>query len=300
MAFVTGSASSIAELLTAIQNACTSNGWTLAGNVLYKGTCYVSLDVSGTTIRIIGGRGIDGSNALTSPSDRGYGYLGVALDGSGSPPATPGFPFPITYFIHINTGPDEVYVVVNYAVTYYQLIGWGQSQMSGLNGTGNWYSGSDGKTTAGGITPAGAYSYNNVGGISSLFCRLFEGNGEGVDHSLDSTTWATDDGGSGPATGQDWYAIYANQPSQWNGEAVLIPIRVYASRPSGYWSPVLECTHARHIHIQNLSDQQVITLGPDRWKVYPWWVRGTTFGLGRAGQSNDSYYAGHALRYDGP
>jgi hypothetical protein len=57
---------------------------------------------------------------------------------------------------------------------------------------------------------------------------------------------------------------------------------------------VLECAHARFVSIANLDDQQIITLGTDKWKVYPWMRRGAAYdGL------NSSGNCGHAIRYDG-
>ena len=289
MAFVTGSASSLADLLTGIQNACTTNGWTLSGSVLHKGTCYMELKVSGSFITLRGGRGIDGSNALANATDQAVANLGIVSMGVG-------FAFPVTYFIHVLASPDEVYVVVNYGVGYYQTLGFGQSGLSGLVGSGNWYCGP---------TISGAHQgFNNPqqaefdalsggGAAFSLFCRengLNAVHSRGVDHGLDGlNTWAE------LGCKYDWASLYWRQPNQWDSESILIPIRVYAQRPSGFISPVLECAHARQVNIANLADQQIITLGTDKWKIYPWWARGAT----NTRVTADSGLGGHAIRYDG-
>ena len=71
MAYETGSANSFADLLAALQAACTGNGWTLSGNVLHKGTCYAEVKLTQTQGSVVwpnsalGVRacnGIDGSN----------------------------------------------------------------------------------------------------------------------------------------------------------------------------------------------------------------------------------------------
>lgn len=301
MAFVTGNANTMADLLLAIQNACTANGWTLSGNVLHKGTCYMEVIISGIgLLQVEGGTGIDGSNNLTGRSNASPSAIGVAFSLT-SPSVTISFTFPLTYFIHINTAPDEVYIIANYATSYYQTLAFGQSQMPGLGASGNWYAGCSARyatQSMGGYSLSGGYHYSSSG-TSELFCAQYSDD-QGVDYSLDGTeSWHTDaNNTSSNMTNQDWSDLFRRQPNAWNGESILIPIRVYAPRTSGYFSPVLECAHARHLSIQNVTDQQVITIGADKWKVYPWWHRGPNFTSGQSATS--SYYCGHAFRYDGP
>lgn len=297
MAYVTGTANSLTDLLTAIQNACTGNGWTLsAGGVLSKGTCFAELKISGTYITVRGGTGVDGSGNLTGACDTTTGRLNsIAGNWHGTVPAAPAFSFPMTYAVHIQTAPDEVYCVVNYAASFYELIAFGQSSMPGLTGSGNWYCGN---------VPDNLYYVPwlsggegaSSGACYSLFARDQNNRGCGVHHALDSATWAV----KGSAT--DASSLFLREPNQWNQESILIPIRVYAGRPSGFISPVLECAHARFVNIANLSDQQIITLGSDKWKVYPWWSRGTPNigGYNVGAPLTYTGVCGHAIRYDGP
>lgn len=281
MAYVTGTANSITDLLSAIQAACTGNGWTLSGNVLHKETCYVEAKVDGASIAVQGGTGIDGANNLTGRSDRSAGMF--PADDS-TPvyylPPGPGISWPMTYHIHVLSAPDEVFVIGNYALSWYQTMAFGQSTMPGLAGSGNWYCADsfdhwidfDSKGLGGVIRNCGV----------SLFAkRTSTPNGCGVDHQFDDQHWSI------AGSYFDWGSLFFRQPNAWNQESVLIPIRVYASRPNGYISPVLECAHARFLSVANMEDGQIITSGPDRWKVYPWWSRQVTS-------------AGHAIRYDGP
>jgi hypothetical protein len=294
MAYVTGSANSIGDLLTAIRAACTAQGWSLSGNVLYKGTCYVELAISGSVITIRGGRGVDGSGNLTGVCNTATGALGRSLKGSTVP--TVAFGWPVVYEVFINTAPDEVYVVCKSGVNHYQHMAWGQSAMPGLVGTGNWYSGvGDGDTYGGFRTDYGEYGYiNSV--TTGLFWRTYE-QPCGVDHALDSPTWSIANANPNGAGFCDEAQAFLRQPNQWNGESVLIPIRVYASRPSNFYSVVLECAGARLVNLANLTDGQIITLGSDRWKVFPFWCRSTVTG---SGAEDGSWYAGLAYRYDGP
>lgn len=298
MAFVTGTANSFADLLTALQNACTANGYALNGNVLSKGTLFAEVTyVAGTypRLKVRGGTGQAGG-VLSGATDRGSATMGFAT--SGSPLGVNAFTFPMNYNIHIGTAPDEVYLFVNYNLTLYQYIAFGQSNVPGLNGSGNWYAGSDvdraSNMTSVDIRTLGGYmenGYLNGGFFQGLNGYPNSMNGA-VDHKLDSATWLV------YGAWNDLWSLIPNSPNSWNGEAVLLPVTVYATRGSGFISCVAELAHARFLAIDNVSDRQVITLGTDKWMVYPWWRRGP-----RAmppGNVADTATLGHAIRYDGP
>src|SRR5699024_24385 len=122
-----------ADILAAVQSACTANGWTLSGEVLHKSTCYVRVAMQGESqISICGGTGIDGSNNLTGGAPN-TNYFGAGY--------SPAMTFPATYHIHVLDAPGEVYVFVNYAVTGWQWLAWGQSNAFGAPGSGIWFGG---------------------------------------------------------------------------------------------------------------------------------------------------------------
>lgn len=288
MAYATGTANTLADLLAAIQNACTANGWALsAANVLSKGGCFTEVKISGAVILVQGGSGVDGSGNLTGRSN--YPAPGMCRTVGFSPPGA--FTYPVTYFIHVMTNPDEVYVYVNYATSYYQWLAFGKSAMPGLTGTGNWFAASFSNFWSVSSSPSqldiGTGKPYNQARPMLLNDASYNGGNGAVDHQLDSATWTID------GSYRDWGVLTSKQPSAWNNEAVLLPIRVYANRPSGFVSPVLECAHARLTDLRYLSDLQVITLGTDKWKVYPWFTRGTD-------ANTTSLTFAHALRYDGP
>lgn len=303
MAFVTGSASSFADLLAALQNACTANGWTLSGNVLHKGTCFAqvtSVAQDFPCLKVLGGSG-QTSGVLTGASDIQGAQLGVVADGGDAtiPPGAVPFAYPCTYDIHIHALPDEVYLVVNYGVSFYQFLGFGQSSAAGLTGTGNWYAATDAQSDRsvsrvdrryiGGYMQSDALN----GGLFMPLDGYADSSANGaVDHQLDAATWLLE------GAWRDWYTPYSRQPNQWNSESILLPVRAYAPRPDGFVSIVAELAHARFVSLGALADQQVITLGSDKWKVYPWWARGAEYD---AAGDHGTYtgLAGHAFRYDG-
>jgi hypothetical protein len=174
MAYITGVANSLADLLTALRNGCTANGWTLSADVLHKGTCYVEVIhkpiIAGFTdkgfLQACAGTGIDGSNLLTGRATAnhfGTGCLGPLGDGT-SVTVTTDWDWPVTYHIHVLTAPDEVYMMVNYgSAQYWQMIAFGQSPAEGCPGTGNWHHGT---------SPQRAQAtWNRLYGSSQVVCN---------------------------------------------------------------------------------------------------------------------------------
>lgn len=295
MAFVTGTANSFADLLTAVQNACTANGYTLTGNVLSKGSLYAQVSISGSNLAVIAGTG-QSAGVLSGTSDVGAAMLGFAT--SGTALSTNGFTFPMPYYCHIGVTPDEVTFIVNPNGTQYQYIAFGQSSVGGLVGSGNWFAGSCPGVNA---TTMSTMDIRSIGGYMQLGGYLNSGLFQGlqgnpasqngaVDHKLDTATWAVNGG-----AWFDAFTLLKNLPSSWNGESSLVPVQIHTARPSGFYSMVAELAHARFVMLDNLTDQQIITLGSDRWKVYPWWKRGL-----RGVYTADTGTLGHAIRYDGP
>ncbi len=297
MPYAYGSAASLADLLTAFQAACTANGYTLTGNVLSKGTLFAQVAISGSQLAVNAGSG-QSAGVLSGASDVAPCRMGFTT--SGTTLGVNGFTFPMTYSVHIGVLPDEVYLVVNLNNTQYQYLAFGQSSVTGLTGTGNWFAASMPAlvSNASGIDvrPIGGYMENSYYIDAGLFQGLQDypaSQNGAVDHQLDSATWLV------RGAWQDAWTLIDNSPSAWNGESILIPVTVYASRPSGFYSAVAELAHARFVRLDSLSDGQIITLGSDRWKVYPWWRR-SPYHTGNYGVSDTGTGTlGHAIRYDG-
>lgn len=305
MAYVTGNAADLSALRTAILNACSSNGWSVSGNIVSKSGCFVDIQVSGATLQILGGTGASGG-ALTGagPSVCKMIAIGaVALTG------------PFTYHIFINGSPDEVYVWVNFGSSYYQHIAWGKSSLT-LPGSGNWYSAFSGSLStvdsvnisydssqqmvlgssgSGNRTPAGPFfSYRGTTNISNANSFLH--------HALDGGTGWSGTAGSG-AGGIAFAAAVAGAPlgitpNNWNGEAPLIPVHVAVPRVSSLFSLVAQLKHCRYVRIDNLNPGQIITIGSEQWMVFPLLQKNSAArepGTGLATTHSGTY--GCAIRY---
>ena len=274
MAYVTGTANDISALRTAIFNACMANGWTLSGDILHKDAVYTRLQEVSGALTILGGTGKDGGNNLTTPGPR---VSRIANDFDTSINLT----FPLTYHVHINTSPDEVYVYVNYLTDVYQWLAWGQSSIL-LPGTGVWY----GATAANAAPYLSAISIGPdfIGGAgfgnpsAMLFWSDPTSNASSdttcfIHHRLDGDSWsgtASIFSAAGKASAFSATSpLHKISPNNYNGEALLLPLPVVIGRPSSLYSLVAQPKHARIIRIDNHSPEQTLTIGGDQWRVYP-------------------------------
>ena len=94
MAYVSGNASSAADVLTALITACTANGWTNTSGVLSKGSVHVRPAIRGTTpqhIRLEFGTAAGFASPGTN-ADTVFPYLNFSNV------------FPVFYRIFVNTG----------------------------------------------------------------------------------------------------------------------------------------------------------------------------------------------------
>lgn len=293
MPFVTGSAGDITALRTAIINACTANGWTLAGDVLSKGTAFLRLQVVGTALESLGGTGIDGGNLLTgvAPHVVRVGSWGV------SP-----MQFPATYEIHIHTAPDEVYCLVNYNVTDYQWLAFGLSSVAGMAGTGMWFGATYFNSPLSdevNLAADGVGTNNNRESVA-LFHHGFAQRQHFVHHGFDSFSWSVEGAlipGSTLSSLKAVAPLYERSPNS-DGDAPLLPLRSYVMRLQNKSALAVDCEHARLVRIDNFEPRDVITIGADKWRLYPWWRKSL---VGRDGgfAITNSGTMGWAIRFDG-
>lgn len=303
MAFYTGNASNVTDLMTALRNACTTSGWTLAGNVLYKGTCYVSTVVTSSAIVLTGGTGKDGSNNLTG--------TGPAVNMGKPIWSGDTCTYPVTYHIHVLDSPDEVYMFINYEVNRWQFLAFGQSPAPGISGTGNWVAATLNQatsfklyiTTDGGgatnatVTSAGLFWFNSFNGGCNSF----------IHHGMDGQAWSggrldgSQESLSTTGVTSSWACrdINTTQPNTWNGQTVLSPIDIYWRRATAKVSLVGQLKHSRHTRNDNYDDADVIDLSPDQWRIYPVHQKNVPSRNGGNGISHSGTFA-IAVRYDGP
>lgn len=297
MSYYTGSAADLEALRTALTAACVTEGWALDGEVLHKGDVHVRLQLSSPYLTILGGTGIDGDNNLTgsAPNISRIGSVaGAALA------------YPVTYEIFIHASPDEVYFVVNTNVDQYHWLAFGLSSVEGLPGTGVWFGASRGANSqqniymdSGGNPASGLPSGECVPALfwheaTSGDSSVIESR---IQHGVDGNSWNLNT--SSYALSAFFMSVLLDtQPNAWNDDAVLLPIRAYVPRASNKVSLVLDTAHARMLRIDYLDPGEVITLGADKWKIFPWY-RKNTGSRSLSSGSNHTGTFGWAIRYDG-
>jgi hypothetical protein len=92
-------------------------------------------------------------------------------------------------------------------------------------------------------------------------------------------------------------------PNLWNDESVLTPCTPYVTRGSSKCSIVADIDILRYLRIDTHFAEDIITLGTDKWKVYPMYKRDTTTRIDFGSSYGPIQHSGtlaYALRYDGP
>lgn len=320
MAYYTGAASNMAALRDAIVNSCLNHGWSWNSttNVLSKGSLFLlltndtlNLSLTGRTSAAAG----DMPNAV---------QLGRLMQKSGA--ATLDVTYPAEWECFVFTNPDEVWFVVRYDVDRYQWCSFGGSAVAGLEGTGMWVaairgpepvnhdvstvvnpfhisstSGGDIRSSSWGLI-SGAWGWTSVAREFSALRDIY------VHSNFDGHGWHLNEASLTAALVgvRAFSQLIQTQPSAWNSEAALIPMRAYKLRPSFKTSLVADLVNMRYVRIDNYVPGQIIELGSERWKVYPWHRRNVTerngIPAGEIGWSNKDHTGtfGYAIRYDGP
>lgn len=297
MSYYTGTAVDLAGLRQALFDACVAEGWTLTGEILSKGTMFLRVQIVSGYLTFLGGTG-QSAGALTGAA------AAVSRIGTLNNIA---IAFPVKYEIFAFT--NEVYLVINYNVSYYQWAAFGKSTVQGLPGTGMWFGAScfasapnvlamvatGGSTSSGYCVPGLFYRHRGFAntGANNLESRIH--------HGLDSLNWSDGVNATNPgaAATDAMTPLLAMLPNTWNSEAILLPIRAFLPRASNKTSLVADLEHARYTRVDNYTPGDIITLGTDRWKVFPWYLKNSA---ARDGGSNITHTGtfGWAVRYEGP
>jgi len=307
MAYTSGTASSMADLKTALENACVANGWTLTSGILSKSGTYFQLTAETAQLTLRGGTGQTGATLDDQPA----GSAGARIINSLGTTWT----YPVNYEIHNFAGPDEVYFIVNYNADYYQHLNFGKSDVLGIGGTGNWFTGSysTAYTSANAGTEFSIYAgatdsfapYNGAN-VFGLFTAYHESSSNSYIHTgLEVTSWKISRNGSvvGTLLPLHWAAgLIHSLPNLTNNATVLIPVKAIQIRNSGGRTIVANPKNARFLRIDYINPGDIITFGAERWKVYPFYRKNASERNGvfiNNGSATHSGTIACAIRYTG-
>lgn len=298
MGYYSGTANDMTAVRTALVNACVLEGWVWDGmtEMLSKGTMFLRLQVVSGYLRLLGRTSLAGGD-MTHVVQMGP-FAGHAAE------PLPALAWPVGYEIFLFD--QEVYCLINYAVDVYQWCAFGKSTVQGLPGTGMWVG-----ATASGVSTN--YSWGIV-------MRTFNGYSSGVGALCPALFWATayapeESRVHSGLDGQGWWMSQGNTnnpvgitsltplisllPNVWNSETVLLPIRAYKVRPSSTISLVADLEHSRHTRVDNYTPGQIISIGAERWKIFPWYRKNVAVRNGGELLAHTGTF-GWAIRYEGP
>lgn len=297
-----------------VSQTVASTAMSSPGRVLSKSGVFFKIAANATNLMCLGCESNSGSNQ--APNHVSVGRLW-------SGPANPTYEivFPCNYEV-FGFG-QELYLVVNYNVSLYQFLAFGKTTVPGIPGQGGWCGGSVGlwsdvANTSGGVAlpfrwdmHGITYSFGNprrniapilfwYRGDESMF-NIPEPRNCWVNHGLDGHGWKWGaNNNTSPIGARGTSHLLRVLPSAFNGDTVLVPMRAYKERPSFKSSMVADLEHARHVRIDNLSPGDIITIGSDRWKVFPWYKKSFTERSGASGEIDHTGTLGLAIRYQGP
>ncbi|MCX5466489.1 hypothetical protein [Acinetobacter nematophilus] len=320
MAYYSGQASSYQELRNVLANACVAAGWTWSDGILSKNAAYIKLTATdalgwGHGLQIWGGTGKSGSDLVNPcPSAHRIGALGH------DPTMIPHVSFPCDYFIFAFDQPvDEIYLIIKYAIDRYMFLSFGLSSLnvgfwlcatvSNAYNT-NWWNASE-MFRSFTIQSDGTYGNQHTDGTSTVATgflwqtRSYNNNGSACTSAYLTLnqSWIT-------SIGNDWGTnkisaissvapLIANQPSLWSANSALIPIQLNVEFPQAKRVLISEIQNARYLRIDNYEPEQIITLGNDKWKVFPFHKKNLAQRNGGEPIDHSGTF-GWAIRYEEP
>lgn len=290
-----------------IANTVSSTTLTQPARVLNKAGVFFRIGTTSSNLTCLGCE----TDLVGSPAPN-YVSMGRIFEKSGQ--ATREMTFPCNYYVFGFS--QELYLVANYDVDSYQFVAFGKSSVPGMVNQGGWcgatlgvegvtasgasanapiwISATDGGQLANARTTSGALGWgNSQSGIDSARNCW-------VNHGLDGHGWTYNGSENDEPIGIGHAKpLIGIQPSEWNSEATLLPIRVYKARPSFKSSMILDLQNARLVRVDNLSAGDILTLGSDKWRVFPWYRKDISNRNGGGGVNHTGTF-GWAIRYEGP
>ncbi len=322
MTYQTGQVANVTNLNSLIRSFAIANGWTANDPYISKGLSNVNLFLADLSIP----HTLEWDYTLMITGANSSAGLQPAMYARSIyiPPSS----WPVTYHLQSWTNPDMIVCILNYDTDRIQVIFFGDMvkvHNSAFVG-GNMFFASRGATHP--LTSAGLYSltdtvlnagthfgtqdtgiYNSPSSIPFASVNSQDTPGMGIHVEIDGTIW---DGGYADNFSTDQckvsltdYTVSSlfRSPNAWNSQSHLIPMHLQFAMADSLFGYMGYVEHLRLIRVDNYNIGDIITLGTDKWKIYPWVKKSTIARNGTQLNSSDGYYhsgtVGLAVRYDG-
>ncbi|MFT0211835.1 hypothetical protein VQ643_04365 [Pseudomonas sp. F1_0610] len=280
MAYIKSTANSIVAIQTLLVDACQEQGWIWDSvqNQLSKNTMQLQLNILADNLRIRAKHKNEGNYSAYVRTGYVNGKTNIV------------FPAEVHLFIFS----QEVYLVIEYDVSHFQFLSFG---ISTLNSDYLWLGGTFPEASSqNNISVSMRASIGSNTAVSALFWAMGAQWGGGTSFIYDGSEWQWK-GGQMPGF-KVLEPILKIQPSAWNAESALIPIRGYKNHLENKIVLYVDLEHARHIRIDNYEPGAIVMLGSEKWKILPWFYKNIEDRDGVTALSTGTF--GWAIRYDGP
>ena len=248
MAYSTGTAASASALITTVKTLSQSAGWSVSGDILSKGNCYIQLKEVTSRVEIKVG---ENASMTTNTGGSRKEYAS----------------YPCTY--HIFTQPDSVAVILEHSGNKVAWLLFGTLDNVDPNETFGTYGLASGNPLSSYVF---RHYYNDITGnydSSVSSCVPFTPtnpsnvNSRSVLSSMDTTE--TKKAELMKVVG----ARLHSTPNSYGQQGVLTPLDLVVKRASNLYSPVGHPPYIRLVRIDHLTFGQELTLGSDVWKIFP-------------------------------
>lgn len=301
MAYYSGLCTNYQNLADILVEKCQAHGWAWADGILSKDDLFVKLTISQKDgynaggIIVAGGTGKNGATLL-NPSTH-TPRLGNPSYAYNDEPY-----FPARY--HCFVFDNEVYLLLAMDDYYYYLAFGKSSLIVSDTANGLWLSatalaGSFGHTNNINIGVAGGGSGGWVSLIAPapFWCRdesFEQQNNSILCHGLDNQLWSA---GSVSAFCA-FEPLIERMPTNHFSDSPLLPYNVYAYRPDSKFSLVAQFKNVRCLRVDNYENEQILTLGHERWIVFPFYKKNNLYRDGGTWTDHSGTF-GWAIRYEG-
>lgn len=290
MAYYTGQCSSYQHLADILVEKCQAHGWAWQDGILSKHKIKVKLWVCNTPSNYNTGEGIiltgmiDNMIADIQPRLGGLDVVNESI-------------FPAMY--HIFIFEREVYVVMKFDIDKFYWLTFGQS----LAFDTVWFSANtcqychhvdkyifitqyDGGVSVSSVTSSAPFwgkAYRTAQWCNSTLL-----------HQIDGHIWS----GYVSQAYSNFQPLLDRLPTSHFSDSPLLPYNIFLERDENKISLIAQFAHARFVRVDNYEPEQIITLGHEKWIVFPFFRKNINQ---RNGYHNIEHTGtfGWAIRYDG-
>lgn len=308
MAYYTGQCTSYQNLVDILVDKCQTYGWTWQDNILSKDNLFIKISVveqpvihyyfQGQGITLTGGTGKQG-NQLINPSG-----ISVRMGRTVANKLKIDY-FPAHYHLFIFS--NEIYLLMKFNVDKFYYLAFGKSNLIHnaqannlwLCATSNFFSHAsetlpeviDIRVRGGGVS-----SDYGATAVAPFWTRGgFENNWTNsvICHGFDNMLWSS----TKSKTYATFEPLIERLPTAHFADSPLLPYNIYLERPENKLSLICQFENARCVRIDNYEPEQIITLGHERWMIFPFYTKNL---MARdAGFSTHTGTFGWAIRFDG-